>query len=400
MHRFRPNLHCVFLLCLMLGMASCGGDSNNNSGNNNTPTTPTGGGTGGGNSSTPSTVAVAYVGSRQLTIGGNGQITGFAVAPDGSAASTPNSPFTGASRTLAASKKFLVGSDGTNIVTYAIATNGGLSQVSSINGVEHNDSPDDSAVGTLSLDRSGSSVYASELNFQGADNDAFAMFNLASDGTLSFLANSDINVNFGGGLTFTPDNRFAYGDGCFFLGFTVFGFARNSDGTLTRLTINTDLPSAANNGSFCPGSLSPSSERFLALLIFSEGTGVSQGSIVLYKIGSDGSLTLANDSLLSVPNAVDVAFDPSGKFLAAATTAGIQMFQLSGTTLSAVGTPQDVNVSFDEVQWDNAGHLYGVSSKSNGLYIYNANQGVLTSASGSPHSVPSVGSFTVSLQSP
>ena len=415
MHLIRAIAYCLFLLSLTLTIASCGGGDNNPSGTNNPPGGATGGGAGGtsggapgganggasgGGSGTPSATTFAYAGSQQSMLGSTGQITGFAVAADGSATPLPGAPLTGNTRSLVASKRFLIGSDGTNIASYAIASNGTLSQASTVNGVAHNDFPNDSAVGTLSMDRSGNSVYASEINFQGPGNDAFAMFKLAADGTLNFLANSDISVNFAGSLTFTPDNRFAYGDGCYFLGFDVFGFARNGDGALTPLMVNAEVPPIANTPYVCPGPMSPSSAGFLALLIFSEGTGVARVSIVLYRINTDGSLKLASSSLLSAPTTVDIEFDPSGNFLAAATTAGIEIYQLSEGTLNAIGKPQDTDVSFDKVQWDNAGHLYGLNLKSKSIYIYNANQGALTPAPGSPHTVPSFGSFALASQSP
>ena len=460
--RFRLIAHSLFLLCLTMGVASCGGNSQNSSGttlptgtntaggggsgsapgsggsggSGSTPggsgsggsgSTPGGGGGsgstpgggGGGSGSTPgggsggsgsapgtgnggaeSLAAFAYVGSQPLTPNSTGQITGFVVASGGSAAPIPNSPLTGANSSLVSSSKYLVGTDGTNLVSYSISSNGTLSPASTINGVAHNDTPNGSTVGALSLDRSGSSVYAGEVNFQGTDNDAFAMFNIGSNGTLNFLANTAVNVNYHGFLSFTSDNHFSYGQGCYFLGWDVYAFARNKDGTLSPVATNSNSPPTNDNIFRCPFASSASSTGYLALLMSTEGAGVSTSSIALYKINADGSLTFVPGSIVDAAHASNIEFDPTGTYLAAVTSAGltpagVQIYQLSSAKLSPIGTVQNPETSFEIVKWDNSGHLYALSNESNALFIYSVNQGVLAPAPASPHMVSSPGSLAI-----
>jgi hypothetical protein len=334
-----------------------------------------------------------FVASRDGTPGAQtGEITGFSVAADGSTTPAQGSPFTGANGSLATNGKFLAATDGTNIVAFAIGANGNLTQVSTINGTAHNDSPTGSGVGALSLDRSGSTLYAGEINFQGADNNAIAFFNLAPNGSLSFIANSGINVNFGGRLTFTSDNQRAYGQGCFFLGWTLYGLTRNPDGTLAIFDDHAPSPPIQNNQFFCPGPSSASpAGNFLAGVIVPEGQAGVNDSLSVYVINSDGTLTLVPSSIMATPFMFlsDIEFDPSGTFLAAATSGGVQIYRLTSGTLAAVGPPRDVDTSFDLVRWDTFGHLYAISGSAQRLFIYSASQGTLSPAPGSPYSVPS-----------
>lgn len=403
-------LKCVFFAVVLFGfvvwLGACG-DSGSSGGFAGTPPsggpggTPTGGGSGGtppgggsgggGGSVGNASVAHVFVASgRTAPAVASGQIVGFNVASDGSTTPVQGSPFTGANGSLVTNGKFLVATDGTNIVSSAIGTDGVITQVSTVSGVAHNDTPSDSAVGSLSIDRSGSTIYAGERNFQGADNNAFAFFNLASNGSLTFIANSGINANYGGNLTFTSDNKFAYGQGCFFLGWNLFGLIRNSDGTLTPFDDKAPSPPIQDNLFYCPGAstVSPTSSQLAGVILPESQPGVNN-KLSVYQINSDGTLTLVPNSIMATSFAAinDIKFDPSGGFVAAATNAGVQMYRLTSGTLVAVGAPQDANTSFDAVQWDNSGHLYAISNSAQKLFVYSANQGTLSAAPGSPYSV-------------
>jgi len=102
-----------------------------------------------------------------------------------------------------------------------------------------------------------------------------------------------------------------------------------------------------------------------------------------------------------------MAFDPSGRYLAVAVSAGVQIYELqNGGALVPVGGVQGPPVvGFANLAWDSAGHLYGIPSQySNscqnndsacGLYIFNFSAGVLSPAPGSPHTIPQPGSLAV-----
>src|ERR1700685_2530662 len=89
-----------------------------------------------GVSATPATNSgsstYAYVGSGSTV--GSGYISGFVVAADGSAQPVSGSPYSGASNSVVGVTKYLLATDGTNIVTYTLGSDGSLSQTSSVVG--------------------------------------------------------------------------------------------------------------------------------------------------------------------------------------------------------------------------------------------------------------------------
>jgi len=74
----------------------------------------------------PSPVAYVYLGSYLGTWPGTEIINGFAVAADGSIQLVPNSPFYGPSQSLVSNPSYVFGSDGKNIATYSLQSDGSL----------------------------------------------------------------------------------------------------------------------------------------------------------------------------------------------------------------------------------------------------------------------------------
>ncbi len=178
-------------------------------------------------------VAYVYVGNGPVGNATSEKITAFSVLSNGTAKRVAGTPVTGPSLGLQVSSGHVYATDGTNVATYLRTPTTGAFHVSSvINGVAHNDTPNGSGVGTLTLDRTAQSLYLGEIDFQGADNNAYAEYAAVSGGKLKFLMNSNINVNYGGSLVFSHNNLHAYESGCFFLGFQINGFIRASNGTL------------------------------------------------------------------------------------------------------------------------------------------------------------------------
>ncbi len=406
-----PFLSLIAFLVFAVALATgCG--SNNNSNRPITPGGTSGGGTGGsgggsgsgggtggttggtgGGTPSPSTVAYVYVGGTNSN--NPNLITGFNVTPDGVAHALPGSPYTGPAGFVVTNGAYVFATDGTNIQSYTRNPDGTLVRGPSISGVAHNDSPVGSGVGALTLDRTGQDLYAGEINFQGADNDAVASFAVGSGGNLNFIANSAISVNSGGQLTFSQDNRYAYGQGCYFINWDLFAMARQSNGSLQFVPSNAAIPSTGNpNDMVCPQASSASAKNYLALEAGIVGNGATTPFLVTYTINSDGTLTLIPNSNVQTTIGGQLAFDPSGNFLAVAGQGGIQVFQLgSNGVLVPIGTPQQPSITFNAVKWDTTGHLYAVADS--GLYIFSSNAGMLTASAGSPYPVSLQGSLTV-----
>ncbi len=372
------------------------GTGTNTSTNSGGTSTNSGGGTssGSGNGSSATTVAYVYTGGTNMNAN---LISGFSITSDGTAHALPGSPYSGPGGYVVSNGAYLFATDGTNIQSYARNSDGSLTRGPSISGVAHNDTPTGAGVGTLVLDRTGQDLYAGEINFQGADNDATASFAIGSGGALNFIANSAINVNAASRLTFSQDNRFAYGQGCYFINWDLFGMARQSNGSLQFTPTNAAIPpTTIPNATLCPGNSSASAKNYLAVEVGIAGNNVPNGFLVTYIINSDGTLSLVPNSnvQLSFAGGNAMAFDPTGTYLAVGGQGRIQVFQLSSSgMLTPLGTPQQTSATFDAAQWDSSGHLYAVANSN--LYIFNFSKGVLTQASGSPYPIATEGSLVV-----
>jgi hypothetical protein len=334
---------------------------------------------------TPAPVAYAYVGGGTYGNSTAEKITAFRVRANGSTVAVPGSPVTGPAFSLAVSSGFLFGTDGTHIATYTRNTSNGAIRITSlINGVAHNDTPQGSGVGAMTLDRTGRNLYAGEINFQGADNDAYAIFRVGAGGRLGFVANTGINVNYGGPLSFSQNNRYAYGTGCYFLGWDLFGLARASNGTLTSFDPKGAFPPNPGNNFLCPFANAASAQGYLALNYVAEDATPQTSHLVTYHINANGTLSIVNGSSFTTSAFSRVWFDPTGTYLAAAGP-GVSLFKLINGKLFAWAPRVAPNVSFSDVKWDSRGHVYALSA--NGLYIWTLSGHKLIPAPGSPHAV-------------
>lgn len=335
------------------------------------------------------TVAYAYVGATSTP----GKISAFAVLANGSVQSVSGSPFTGPSQQIVVSSGFVFGTDTTNIAVFAREANGALHEASVTNGVTHNDTPQGSAVGPLTLDRTANSLYAEEINFQGADNDAYAEFANLHNGHIEFRANSGISAFFTSPLQFSENDQFAYGEGCFFASFDVFAFHRTSTGELVTFDPGNTSPPNPNGDLFCPGGMAASAKGFLALMYGVAQAGAKQ-NIITYRITSTGGLEENTNSVIATNFlGANLNFDPTGNFLAAGGTNGIELFKLnSNGTLTRVGSVVEPNVTFQDIHWDSAGHLYAISKTA--LYVFTLHSSGLV-LTGSPHPVSNASSLAV-----
>jgi hypothetical protein len=333
-------------------------------------------------------VSYAYIGSD------TGKITAFAVMPDGSARSVPGSPFSGPSMSLNVSSGYLFASDLRFIATYTRAQNGSLRLTSQIDGTAHNPSPD-SAVQSLTLDRSGASLYAGELYFDGGNN-AYAFFGIGSGGRLRFLANSEASGFYSVPLSFSQSNKYAYHTGCRLLLWTIFGDVRSADGRLTAFDPKEDfVPPNPTGDILCPGAIAASAKGYLAL-DYSPAFDGAQQSLVTYRINTNGTLNVVPHSAFVTQSTgfSELRFDPSGTFLAAVGRNGLSIYRLlANGRLAPVGFPIATAISFGAVRWDNFGHVFALSST--GIYIFDSSNGVLMPAPGSPHPIAKTVSLAV-----
>ena len=321
------------------------------------------------------TVAYVYVGVPQTT---SGQVYAFSVQQDGTSAKISGSPFSGIAANLAVNSAHLYATDGTNIATFARSANGALHLTSTINGTSHNDTPQGSGVGALTLDRSAATLYAGELEFQGADNNAYAAFRTTSTG-LNFAGNSNISVDDGGALEFSGNNQYAYGSGCYFADWDIFGYVRGSNGLLTLFNPGGTYPLGPDpSATYCPISLSASGHGFVAISYSS--LDKSPDSIIsVYQVFANGTLEQIAKSITDTGfiSFLVLRFDPTGNYLAVAAKNGLVLYRLNADkTLTKMGKTIATNLTLNDLRWDSAGHLYGVTKTA--LYIFTMKSGQLT----------------------
>jgi hypothetical protein len=360
--------------------------------------------------SIPASGSSAYVYVGSSTTVGSGNISGFAVAPDGSAQPVSGSPYSGASSSVVGAIRYLFATDGSNIVTYTVGSDGSLSQTSSVNGRAYDLDPQTSAVGGLSLTPNGRNLYTDELYFDGANN-VYLAWGVNSSGQLSYLPPPSLPpYSTAGGFPFayTSNSGFAYTSSSCSRDGSVWGFTLRPNGSLNRLNVGAQPPppQQGQGGSDCAEVVATSALGYAAVAWDGGFCCGGPPVIATYAIQSNGSLTMiANSEQYVSCQGSPMAFDPSGRYLAVACN-GIQIYSLNAQgLLTAIGSAQQPTVPFGSLAWDSANHLYGIpqagwqqcqnNGSACGLYVFDSNAGVLTLASGSPHTLSQPGSLAV-----
>jgi 6-phosphogluconolactonase (cycloisomerase 2 family) len=327
---------------------------------------------------------------------GASAITGYSVNADGSLTAVTGSPYAVATDNnivTNGSNVYTVDVGGQTLKIYSIdKSSGALTFGSSANAISSQTFSGD-IVSNLSLDHTGATLYAGNVDSSGDDGQN--AFNVSSGTTATELAYQGSSEVFGPPLVFSPDNNFAYSGNCYHIGWDIFRYTRNSDGTLNPPTFQPGAdgpPVLPPSGDFpCPAAFAVSANGFLAVGY----TPTPQGGTYMigtYTINSDGSLTPVSGSLATTASnggntgntPVSISFDPTGTYLAVAGNGGIQTYSMnSGGLLTAVASPQDAGTSFLNVAWDKSNHLFATTSSQ--LYVWNASSGQLTPAAGSPY---------------
>ncbi len=316
-------------------------------------------------------VAYVYVGNGPVGSATGEKIFAFSVLPNGTAKRVAGTPVAGPSLSLQVSSGHLYATDGTNVATYLrTPATGAFHVASAINGTAHNDTPNGSGVESLTLDRTAQSLYLGEIDFQGADNNAYAEYAAVSGGKLKFLMNSNINVNYGGRLVFSHNDLHAYESGCFFLGFQINGFMRASNGTLININPNAEFPSNPSGDDLCPETQATSAQNFF-VLNFTDVEKKTQ-SLITYHINADGTLGLVPGSALEGTSVNSMQFDPTGVFMATVGQ-GIRIYKLSSAGKLALVTTAAAATTFTDVRWDNFGHVYALNSAGVSVFTFKNN---------------------------
>jgi hypothetical protein len=322
-------------------------------------------------STTP--VAYVYVGNGPVGNALGEKIFAFRVFPNGTATRVAGTPVTGPSLNLQVSSGHVYATDGKNVATYLRTPTTGAFHVSSvINGTAHNDTPTGSGVESLTLDRTAQSLYLGEIDFQGADNNAYAEYEAVSGGKLKFLMNSNINVNYGSTLVFSHNNLHAYESGCFFLGFQINGFIRASNGTLINFNPHPEFPPNPSGDFLCPDTQATSAQNFFVLAYTDVEASPRAHSLITYHINADGTLGLVPGSAIEATAVNTMRFDPTGVFMATVGQ-GIRIYKLNSAGKLSLVTTKAPTKTFTNVRWDNFGHVYALSFTGVSIFTFRNN---------------------------
>jgi len=351
--------------------------------------------------SSTSPVAFVYVSSGLSN--DNYEINAFATAPDGKLTAVSGSPFPAKVQSMAVNEQYLFGTNGVDIFSFSIAADGSLDKVATINAQKFN-GYNCGGPTALFLDQTGSTLYDEDFYGNICANNTYQSFAIdRSTGALSYLAASDPSVLFDLPLSFIGNNVYAYGSSSHEYGSWLFGFRRNSDGTLTDLNINPPMP-VSKKGDFYVSygaAGDPANHVAISVMPYNGNTWQPDGpaQFATYTAAASGNLTtrstFSNMPVTAVKYVADFRMSPSGKLLAVGGTAGLQIFHFNGANPITHYTGLIAKNQIDQIFWDNDNHLYAISRSANKVFVFTVTPTSVSRAPGSPYSITNLQNITV-----
>jgi hypothetical protein len=342
-----------------------------------------------------SSLPVAYVYVSSSPSSNNYEINAFAAASNGKLTAVSGSPFSAKVRSMAVNKKYLFGTDGVYIYSFSIASDGALKNVGSINAQKYNGNNCGGPY-ALFLDRTGKTLYDEDYYGDSCANNTYQSFSIdGSTGKLQYLSASSSSVEFQVPLSFIGNNVYAYGSDCYHFFPTIFGFQRNGDGSLTQLNINPAMPAAQSGDGYCPNLATADPTNHVAFAVqeinWNSWQPVGPPQLATYTANGSGDLTTKstywNMPATAVKYTSDIQMSPSGKLLADAGAAGLQVFHFNGANPIKHYTGLLTQDPVDQMFWDNANHLYAISRSAGKLYVFTVTPTSVSQAPGSPYAI-------------
>lgn len=350
------------------------------------------------------TAAFVYV-SSAVSGGSQSQIEAYTADPNGTLTAVAGSPFAVNMVSLAVNANSLFGSDGTSVLSYAVGTDGSITESDSIDVKQYNN-PENCSGGPsyLFLDRTGSTLYDLDYLSDCANNSYQASGVDASSGKLSYLGMTAASTPvFQRIASFTGDNQFAVGASCYHNIPEVYILKRKSDGMLTLMTNLGSVAPLPSGGSYCTWWASGDGANHFAVSVtpIDGASGQQSGSpqLAVYTLDATGNATTTSTSL-NMPaitgNVVnELAVSPAGNFVAVGEDYGLQIFDFNGGNPITGGTGLLTTDPIDEVRWDNQNHVYALSMSTGKLYVFVVSSSGATAAAGSPYTIPGAGYLAV-----
>jgi hypothetical protein len=342
-------------------------------------------------------VAFVYV-SNNPNGSSTNEIRGFAAAANGKLTPVSGSPFRDDVTSMATNGKYLYAStrNGIYVAAFAIEANGALRWSASTDIVKYNQG-DCGSSGPLFLDHTGASLYDMEFDGDACSNNSYqSLATNTSSGRLRNIGSGASGEWFYLPATFIGNNAYAYTAVCLYdMYWEIAGFKRSSSGLLSQININAPTPAPKTGDFFCPSQTAADLTNHVAITV----QPVNQNSfspdgpaqLATYTAGSSGNLsttsTVGNMPAASVGTVTGIGMAPSGKLLAVAGTAGLQVFHFNGASPITHDTGLLTKDQVDQVFWDNDNHLYAISQSAGKLFVFTVTPTSANQAVGSPYTI-------------
>ncbi len=340
--------------------------------------------------STP--VAFVYVSSQK---GSDYEVSAYSAAPSGRLTLISGSPFPANANYLAVNGKYLFGTNGIDIYSFAIATDGALTQLASINAQNYNQN-ECGGPENLFVDRTGKTLYDPDFLGNICANNAYQAFTIDdSTGALNYLGSTIASPAFNAPLSFIGDDVYGYSSDCYRDNPGIFGYTRNSAGELTETKVTAQVPAARSGEFYCAYLSAADSARHVAIPLMPMSLSTLQQAgaarIAVYTAGTSGNLTTtstaANMPTTSVNSVTDIRMSPNGTLLAVAGMSGLQVFHFNGANPITHYTGLLVTGQVDHIFWDSSNHLYAISTSAGKLRVFTVTSTTATQAPGSPYAI-------------
>jgi len=347
----------------------------------------------GGGSSQSATFV--YVASSKTA--NNNELLAYRADSTGQLTPVTGSPYAVNAAYMTASGKYLFTTDGANIYSYSVASDGSITQSSSIDANQSNPNHCGSPI-SLFTDRTGRTLYGLDYVSDCANNQYESFSIDGSTGALTFVAlSSAASPVFTRPLSFVGNDTYAYSASCWHYMQEIYRFQRNSDGSLTlvsNLGSAPPMPTPPTGDTYCPWLATADTSNHVAITLSAMNVSSFQADgpmqIAVYSADGTGNLstnsTAADMPGVAVGNVSDMQMSPEGNYLAVAGT-GLQVFNFNGANPVTQLTGLLTNTPIDQIVWDHSSHLYAISHSSGQLFVFTVTSAGATQAPGSPYSL-------------
>lgn len=315
-------------------------------------------------------------------------IAAYSIAADGTLTAAPGSPYASPANRLAVAPTgtALYASSGSTLNIDNIQADGHLKTLQTMSPLPL--SPSQGIYTSLDFNRSAETIYATEIH--GAGDNFFEFLKITGDSSLTSSGSMQAPVGVMP-LSFTPDGARAYEPYCYHLDDEILGYTVNADHTLTAFNTKAVIPSSVQQPSNefpCPAALAISPDGKYVAAVLNTQTTTPQGSLALYAVNSDGTLSLTSESPYArTAQADDLKWDASGTHLAIAAQDGLWIYNFAGGVLTPMTGMPLMTTSIDHLAFNKSGTLlFATSAASKSIYVFDLNSDMtITPAPGSPH---------------